>query len=214
MTRIIAGIAAFILIVAGAVVHGAATHRWAGLNPEASKSASVLSYTLRLGDYEASDIPSEMPVKERSSVACRRYSSASGKPTMVVSITSGPPGAVSTHTPDVCYPGSGYKTAKAPKKETIELANGRTATCYVAEFEKKTATSFERQRIRWAWTINGTWNVPDYARFAYLRSPELYKIYIVASVSASDAENTEAETPAMKAFTAAALEQYGAILVK
>ena len=213
MTRIAVAIAA-ILIVAGAVVHGAATHRWSGLAPEASRSAAVLNYTIRLGDYEAVDIPSEMPVKERSSVTCRRYTSASGKPAMVVSITAGPAGAVSTHTPDVCYPSSGYKTVKAPKKETIELSNGRTATSYVAEFEKKTATTVERHRIRWAWTVNGSWDVPDYARFAYLRSPELYKLYLVASVPPVDGENAEPETPAMKAFTAAALEQYGALLAK
>jgi len=213
MIRIIAGIAGFALILAGAVVHGAATHRWAGLTTEASRSAAAMNYKIRFGDYESTDIPSELPVKERSSVACRRYLSASGKPGMVVSITSGPPGAVSTHTPDVCYPGSGFKTVKAPQKETLDLGNGRTATCYVAEFEKKTATSAERHRIRWAWTVNGTWNVPDYARFAYLRSPELYKIYIVASMPVTDGE-PEAETPAMKAFAVAALEQYGTLLVK
>jgi hypothetical protein len=167
---------------------------------------------VQLGDYTSEDVPSELPVKERSSVTCRRYSSKNLGQTIVVSITSGPPGAVSTHTPDVCYPGSGYRTVREPKKETLSLPNGGTASYWVAEYEKKTATTVERHRIRWAWSADGNWDVPKLPRLAYLRQPELYKIYVVTPVVESEGERAEAENPAIQAFLTQTLDQYSNLL--
>ena len=52
-----------------------------------------------------------MPLKERSIATRRRYTSPARNYLAMTSIISGIPGAVSTHTPDVCYRGSGYRTA-------------------------------------------------------------------------------------------------------
>ena len=46
------------------------------------------------------------------------------------------------------------------------------------------ATSVERQRVRWAWTADGTWDAPDLARFRYVKEPELFKLYIVSPLPA------------------------------
>ena len=124
--------------------------------------------------------------------------------------TSGPPGAVSTHTPDVCYPGSGYRTARAPKVETIDLPNGKKAKYLVAEYEKKSETSIERQRIRWSWSTDGTWNVPDQPRFAYIQSSQLYKLYFVTSVNPND--SSESDSPAVREMLAQAFQQYSAAI--
>jgi hypothetical protein len=119
---------------------------------------------------------------------------------------------VSTHTPDVCYPGSGFKMMKAPRTESIDLPTGGKATYLVAEFEKKTATTFERHRVRWSWTTDGTWVVPDRPRFAFLAAPELYKLYVVTGVAMDDADKTDGDSPAVKAFVAATFSQYAGLL--
>jgi hypothetical protein len=212
MLRKLAWVGCVIVVVTGAVVHGAATHRWSALAPEPARGEAAHAHTVKLADYTANDWPSEMPVKERSRVTCRQYISPTGRTPGTVSITSGPAGAVSTHTPDVCYPGSGYKMARTPRAETIDLPGGGKATYLVAEFEKKTATTFDRHRVRWSWTTDGTWGVPDRPRFAFLTAPELYKLYVVTAVPPEDADKTDADSPAVKAFVAAAFGQYAELL--
>lgn len=212
MLRKLAWIGCVLVVVTGAVVHGAATHRWSALTPNPARGEAAHAHTIKLADYAATDWPSEMPVKERSRVTCRQYISPTGRTPGTVSITSGPAGAVSTHTPDVCYPGSGYKMARTPRTETIDLPGGGKATYLVAEFEKKTTTTFDRHRVRWSWTTDGTWVVPDRPRFAFLTAPELYKLYVVTAVTPEDADKTDVDSPAVKAFVAAAFGQYAELL--
>ena len=113
----------------------------------------------------------------------------------MVTFISGIPGSVSTHTPDICYPGSGYKMLAAPKRETLELPGGRKVECYVADFEKKTATRHDRVRVRWAWTTDGTWIAPENPRWQFARqlaaAPVLYKVYIATPLPEAVADATE-----------------------
>src|SRR5581483_8127045 len=104
----------FALVAAGAVVHGATTHRWAAFAPPPSRADQFHAYVLQLGDYQCEDIPNEIPLKEKSTGTTKRYTSPSRNLVVVTSLISGPPGAVSTHTPDVCYPSSGYRTVRQP----------------------------------------------------------------------------------------------------
>jgi hypothetical protein len=90
-------------------------------------------------------------------------------------------------------------------KATLSLPAGGTATYYVAEFEKKRATGVDRQRVRWAWTADGTWDAPDSPRFRYLRSGELAKVYVVTPAVEGQ---PEADSPTEQAFTAAAFDQW------
>ena len=198
-----------VLVGAGAAVHGAATHRWAAFTPEPGKAEAVHGAVVALADYRAEEVPSEIPIKEQSRVSCRRYFSSTTGLTGVVTAITGPPGAVSTHTPDVCYVASGYTIAYGPVKETIELPGIGTATYFVAEFEKKTSTGIDRQRVRWAWATGaGMWDVPDLARFVYLREPELYKVYAVTqAVAPEDGAKPGPDSPAAKSFVVAAFSR-------
>lgn len=203
-----------VLLVAGAAVHGAITHRWGSLTPTASRATALHGYTLRLPEFQSEEIPSEIEVKEKSSVTCKRYVSTIRGMGGVVSVTTGPAGAVSTHTPDVCYPSSGYKTVVAPTRETLDLSDGRKVTYYVAEFEKKTTTHADRHRVRWAWATpeSKTWNAPDNPRFDYFREPELYKIYVVTPAVAPESGQKPEDTPLVREFVKEAFTQYSAVL--
>lgn len=199
----------FALLGAGALVHGATTHRWSALAPEPGRSDRLHGHAVRLGDFQAEDVPSDLPLKERSVATCRRYFSSARNQFVLVTVISGPAGAVSTHTPDVCYPASGYKTVREPKRETIDLPDGGKAGYYVAEFERKTATATERYRVRWAWSADGVWAAPERPRFEYLRVPELFKLYVVTPVTDPDAPAED--PPAVRQFAAAAFAQYAAL---
>jgi hypothetical protein len=194
----------FLLVAAGAVVHGATTRRWDLFAPEPGRADRMHAYAVRLGDFQVEEIPNDLPVKERSVATSRRYESASRGASAAISLISGPPGAVATHTPDVCYPSSGYQTVREPARQTIELPGGGTAEYYVAEFARTRATETERVRVRWAWSADGTWVAPDGARFAFLQAPELYKLYVVTPADDAGGE----DPPAVRQFVAAAFAQY------
>jgi hypothetical protein len=98
---------------------------------------------------------------------------------------------------------------REPRREVIDLPGGGKAGYYVAEFERKSATATDRQRVRWAWSADGTWAAPDRPRFEYLRAPELFKLYIVTPVT--DPEASAEDPPAVRQFVAAAFAQYAGL---
>jgi hypothetical protein len=198
-------VAAFVVLGAG--VHGAITQRWSAFAPDTIRSDRMHAMTITLPSLETSEIPNDVPLKERSIATSRRYVSSETGFNAIVSLISGVPGAVSTHTPDVCYTASGYKILSNPKRVSIKLADGTPATYFVADFEKKKETEVERLRVRWAWTTKGTWEAPDYARFQYMKVSELYKLYLVTGLPEQDGKPTE-DTTAMQTFTRSAFEQY------
>jgi hypothetical protein len=203
------------LVVCGALVHGAVTQRWQVFVPNTELTNRLHAQEIRLLDWQPTEVPTDMPVNERSTATSRRYDSASAKRTAVVSLISGIPGSVATHTPDVCYPGSGYRTLRGPRRENITAPDGSptTGTAYVADFEKRTQTKFDRVRVRWAWTTDGTWVAPDNPRWQFagqLRAPTLYKVYIATPLPDTPDDDPAEDTPSTKAFVAETWAQYSA----
>jgi hypothetical protein len=214
MNRIGVTIACIVLIGTGAVLHGRATNRWESFTASDRPVAKLHDVAIRYADYAPTDIPSEMPVMEKSRVTCTQFVSTSLNTAVTVSLTTGIAGSVAVHTPDVCYVGSGYTMTQPPSRQTIELPGGKSATYYVAEFEKKRATGTDRQRVRWAWTVDGQWEAPDSPRFRYLRAGELAKVYIVTPLAESSAVGSAIDSPAVRDFTAQVFAQYSAALAR
>ena len=208
----ITSLVALLLVGAGALVHGATTHRWSLLSSTTKQMDLLHTHVVQLGDYQAEEVPNDMPLKEKSIATSRRYFSSSRNSTAVISVITGTPGSVATHTPDVCYPGSGYKTLKAPVRESLNIPGIGKVTYYVAEFEKKTATRTDRHRVRWSWSTDGVWEAPDRPRFSYLRVADLAKIYIVTSLGDGESEKSVEDTVAIRQFVSAAFVQYSELL--
>ena len=205
------------LVAAGALVHGAVTQRWGFVEPDHTLTNRLHALELRFEDWHPTEVPTEMPTNERSTATSRRYVSATTGKTGVVSVISGIPGSVSTHTPDVCYPGSGYRTCAAARKQTKELPGGKVVTFYTADFEKKRETTIDRARVRWAWSTDGTWVAPDNPRWQFARwlaaVPVLYKLYIVTPLP-DEADDRPDDDPTTAAFVTAAWLQYAAAFGK
>jgi hypothetical protein len=205
------------LVVCGALVHGAATQRWSVFESNRDLTARLHAQEVRVGDWRAEEVPTEMPLNERSTATSRRYESVGTKRTAVVSFISGVPGSVATHTPDVCYPGSGYKTLRGPRKETFKLKDGRTVTVYSADFEKKTQTKFDRVRVRWAWTSDGAWVAPDNPRWQFagaLRAPTLYKVYVATPLPDAPGDEAPEDDSVTTDFVVETWAQYSATFGK
>jgi hypothetical protein len=205
-----------VVVIAGsALVHGAITQRWDVFAPNPERTNRLHSLEVRFEDWQPTEVPTEMPTYERSIATARRYVSTSSQQSAVVTIISGIPGSVSTHTPDVCYIGSGYKCLRGPRKDTLDLPGGARVEFYVADFEKKTSTKMERVRIRWAWTTNGDWIAPENPRWQFAKRlndvPELFKLYVATPLPEVNGEERAPEDdPPTQAFVAAAWAQFSA----
>jgi hypothetical protein len=200
------------LIVVAALGHGAVTQRWNVFAPDPALTNRLHALEVRFEDWQPTVVPTEMPTNERSSATARRYVSVSRGRSAVVTLISGIPGSVSTHTPDVCYVGSGYQMLRGPRKDTLPLPSGETVTFYIADFEKKTASQMERVRIRWAWTTDGSWIAPDNPRWQFARqlsaAPELFKLYVATPLPEGDSDSVPEDDPATQAFVIAAWSQF------
>jgi hypothetical protein len=200
------------LVVCGALVNGAVTQRWNVLEPNRELTGRLHALEVKFEDWQPSEVPTEMPLNERSIATSRRYASPGGR-VAVVSFISGIPGSVASHTPDVCYPGSGYRTLRGVRKEPFKLPDGSSCVCYVADFEKKTQTKLDRIRVRWAWTTDGVWTAPENPRWQFasqLRAPVLYKVYAATPLPEADTDESPEDDATTRAFVAATWAQYSA----
>lgn len=185
-------IGAVTVLVIGGVVHGMWTHRWSG---DAARDVGLdllAKADEPLGEWTPGPaaLVDEKNTPKGAKATARTYVHEKGSKRAVVSVTSGVPGVVAAHTPDVCFLGSGYKLKNPPSKQTLPLAGGGSVTFYVADFEKTTAAGTEAVRCRWAWTADGTWHAPDYPRLFFAKSqvslPILYKLYVVHPLGDDD----------------------------
>ena len=180
------------LLVAGGVVHGMWTHRWSDGGAREAGVDLLGKVDAPLGDWQPGPaIPvGERDIPKGTMATARHFVHEKAGKRAVASLTSGVPGVVAAHTPDVCFLGSGYKLKGPPSKQTLPLAAGGNVTFYVADFEKTTATKSETVRCRWAWTADGTWHAPDYPRLFFAKSqvslPVLYKLYVVHPLGDDD----------------------------
>lgn len=212
MTKPLTFLSMLALVVCGALVNGAVTQRWNVFATDADLTGRLHALEVRFEDWAPTEVPTEMPLHERSTATSRRYQSPAGR-VASVSFISGIPGSVATHTPDVCYPGSGYKTLRGMRKEPFTTPDGRASERYVADFEKRTQTRVDRVRVRWAWTTDGAWTAPDNPRWQFagqLRSPALYKVYVATPLPDADESESPEDDATTKAFVAAAWAQYSA----
>ncbi|HJZ91887.1 MAG TPA: hypothetical protein VKE40_13525 [Gemmataceae bacterium] len=190
-------VGAVTLLVVGGAVHGMWTHRWSGA---ADRDAGV-DLIAKIDEPVGGWVPGPAaPVGERdipkgTKATSRQFAQEKSGKRVVVSVTSGVPGVVAAHTPDVCFLGSGYKLKNPPSKQALPLADGGSVNFYVADFEKTTATGSDVVRVRWAWTADGTWYAPDYPRLFFAKSqvklPVLYKLYVVHPLTDEDLTKTD-----------------------
>jgi hypothetical protein len=168
------------------------THRWSDAAATHSGVDLLDKVDSPVGDWQpgvAIPVP-EKEIPKGTVVSCRQFINEKTNKRVVVSITSGVPGVVAAHTPDVCFLGSGYKLKGPPSKQTLPMPGGGSVSYYLADFEKTSAAGTETVRCRWAWTADGTWQAPDYPRLFFAKSqvnlPVLYKMYIVHPIGDED----------------------------
>jgi len=173
--------AALVLIVGAGLVHGAWTNRW-GPSAELSALAGRFeSVPMVIGAWKGTAF--ELPAEERAmtgAVAClaRRYSNSSRGVTVSVLMLGGLPGAITTHTPEVCYPGAGY-TLRAPSPFDSRYGPDERRAGFQTALATREGTRPSVLRIFWSWNASKGWLTPENARWSFASEPALCKLYVI-----------------------------------
>jgi hypothetical protein len=169
------------IVLGCGVVHGLWTNRWSvAAEAAVERLAKVPS---RIGDWEGEDAALDARVWEEvggTGYLQRRYVNRRTGSVMWVCLVCGRPGPVSIHTPDICYPRSGFQVVNDTSRRTIEVGEPAEA----AEFNhievrlESATTGLIRQEVLWGWSPQGKWQAPRSPRLAFARYPVLYKLYV------------------------------------
>jgi hypothetical protein len=170
-----------------AIGHGLWVGRWDAASAAGATTEVLDQIPMRLGDWEADTLElNAREAKHYSGVVYRRYTNTQTGVSVAVVLVSGRPGPVCIHSPDYCYPASGFTpTTWTPFEvnfdKTLVPAQFKTAL-----LTRTHAGGQTHVRVLWSWYANGAWSVPDDPRWKFAHHPSLYKIHIVRETSTSN----------------------------
>lgn len=185
MQRILIITTAVIVLAGSGVVHGVWTDRWTAQPDLADAAAKLERLPLTIGAWHGSAIDMEKdPKSSLAGVIARRYVHATTGKSVTILLGCGRAGPVCTHTPDVCYAGSGYEVEK-PKRFTLSGTNG-SPEFWTARFVRERATGKSNLRIFWSWHGADSWQVAEYPRAHFAGQKVLHKLYVMREMLQTD----------------------------
>lgn len=184
------------LVVAGGVVHGVQTHRWAPAADVSEAAGRLNDVPHAIGAWTATDldVPASQ-LEQAGAVGClyRTYRNGDTGESVQVMLLCGPHGPISVHPPTVCFTGAGWAVKGTDGAVVKDRAGKRTLGRFrVANFEKPQPEGPIRMQTYWAWCSTGDWQTPERPRFAFAGSPYLFKIYVSRVLPPSRSQRTAA----------------------
>jgi hypothetical protein len=188
--RYAAAVVFMIVVLASGILHGMHTSRW-------SEKPALDRYLTRLdavpeafGDWTSKTemLQDDLRPHGIEKYIFRTYTYLNNRSTesYQVLVVCGRPGPIASHTPDVCYRGSGYTPAGDQKRADVTVTDetNRTSKTYPLFYMKfqppKTRASDMEKDIRWAWMApSKSLQAPDWPRIEFESQPALYKVYII-----------------------------------
>jgi hypothetical protein len=159
----------------------------------------------KIGDWRGEDLPVEEQVKKTAGArgyVSRDYKNAITGENVTVWLIVGHSKDVVRHTPDVCYPSSGFRT-RAPENSLQPFVfDGKSlGDFYTNTFVKEDAMGRQLVRVFWSWykpQPDGkvVWKAPKIVRWEFGNARSLYKLYFTSQMR--DFRETTDESPCMK----------------
>jgi hypothetical protein len=175
------------IVVAFGVIEGRWTNRWA-LSDELEQATARLAGVPRaIGAWDGHDETldaRQVAQAEMSGYLSRHYIDRRNGKVISVLLVCGRPGPTSAHTPDICFPASGYGETSTPERVSAG-GEAEPAEFWMARFQKAGDLPEPRQAL-WSWNAGGAWMAPDHPRVAFGRYAFLYKLYVVQPLVGTD----------------------------
>jgi hypothetical protein len=180
MQRIVLVALAGALIAGAGILHGQLSDRWG--NPEElfAIARKVHDVKAQLGDWSSREFKldaNQLKVGEIVDHIFREYVHRSTGERVSILLICGRPGAISVHTPDVCYQGAGYVMGQRVPYLVRPGPAERPAEFWAAPFTKHPDP--EPLHILWSWSAGNVWMAPDHPRLVFYRDRALFKLYVI-----------------------------------
>jgi hypothetical protein len=190
MWRTCAEIAGVVVLLLSGLVHGLWTQRWQPSSALDEAVARLDRVPLTIGSWhgQALDLdPAQAAQAGLAGWCYRRYEDAHGRGAVSVMLLCGPPGPVSVHTPDMCFPGAGYEMLGQPVPYTApSAASAQPAAFWTAGFSTPGLPIPQHLRVFWAWNTAGPWQAPKNPRLVFAPQRALYKLYVLCETMPAD----------------------------
>jgi hypothetical protein len=173
--------AAVVLIVGAGLVHGAWTNRWHSAPELAALARAFESVPMEIGGWKG--VAFELPPRELTmagAAAClaRRYSDPSRGLSVTVLLVGGLPANIGSHTPDICYPGAGYRLS-SPAPFLYRFGPDEREAEFQTALATREGTNPSILRIFWSWNAAKGWLTPENPRWSFSTEPALCKLYVI-----------------------------------
>jgi hypothetical protein len=181
MTSTIRTIAAMTLLIGTGLVHGTWTNRWRPSAALTAQAARLDSVPTVIGDWKSTGFeldPEEREMAGAVNYLARRYTHAGRGITLTVLLLCGLPGNISTHSPEICYPGEGFSLDEATGF-TRDYGSPNGPAEFRTALAKRGGTNPSVLRLFWGWNASKGWFAPDNPRWTFASEPALCKLYVV-----------------------------------
>jgi hypothetical protein len=194
--------AAAVLVLTG-LAHGLRTDRW-GVGREVAAAAARLEKVPRAaGDWKGTDTPTDLRALRIAQVAgdvSREFKHQVTFHKANVLLLCGRPGAIGSHTPEICFAGLGFEMEDLrPVRQPVRCLGDPSAAFWTASFVRP-GPPREHLRVWWAWGVAGEWRAVEEPRLVFAGQPALYKLYVTSPVRGPDQKPTD--DPALKLIEA------------
>ena len=187
-------ILAVVLITAVTVVEGMyLKDRWGTPGAEAAELGQRFARVpKKIGNWTGIDRPVSEEVQERSGAVnfvSRTYTKEGTGQSVDLWLIIGHARDVIRHTPNICYPSSGFQQRGSQLRHTVYYDDDKEGRFFTSKFQKEDALVRQTQRVFWAWNHPKLqkWDAPDKARFHYgMATRALYKMYFTSGVSSDE----------------------------
>ena len=178
---------AFAVVIGSGVVHGVWTDRWSEQRDLAESATRLDQLPMIVGAWHGS--PVEMDKDPNTGLAgmiARRYVNANNGKVVTLFLACGRAGAVCTHTPEVCYAGSGFEVEKPTRFVLPSTTAEAPPEFWTARFVRERASGKTHLRIFWSWHGSESWKVAENPRLSFAGERDLHKMELIREQITAD----------------------------
>lgn len=146
----------------------------------------------QIGGWEGEDLPVDDQVKNTAGAVnyvSRRYKNEETGGEVRLWLIVGHSRDICRHTPNICYPSSGFRQDGLQIHQRWTEDGGKEADFFTSKFIKDDVYGRHAERVFWAWNHpdKNVWQAPADPRQHYGLSRALYKVYFTANVPPNEA---------------------------